>query len=60
MIFSTESAYCNTPNQLITDIRIYDNDTTYKFEYLYDDYKNIKIETKSYIKGQVRGNQNIP
>lgn len=53
MIFSTESAYCNTPNQLITDIRIYDNDTTYKFEYLYDDYKNMILETKSYLNGSV-------
>lgn len=51
IIFSTESAYCNTPNQLITDIRIYDNDTTYKFEYLYDDYKNMILETKSYLNG---------
>lgn len=48
-LFFAESAYSNTSQHLITEVKIFDNDTTYKMSYLYDGHKNKVLETKSFL-----------
>jgi len=51
-LFFAESAYSNTSLHLITEVKIFDNDTTYKVNYLYDDHKNKVLETKSFLNNE--------
>jgi hypothetical protein len=42
------------PSRLITELNVFDNDTTYQYSYLYDTNGNVAVETKYYI---VAGNK---
>jgi hypothetical protein len=40
-------------NQLITELKVFDNDSTYRFDYVYDNFGNKVLETKNYQNGNL-------
>jgi hypothetical protein len=38
-------------DQLITELKVFDNDTTYRYDYVYDNFGNKVLETKLYQSG---------
>ena len=57
-LFLAEFAYSNTSLHLITEVKMFDNDTTYKVSYLYDEHKNKVLETKSFLNNEIWVNLN--
>jgi len=50
MVFLPDVMVSATENQLITELKVVDNDTTFRYLYVYDDSGNKVVETKYYQK----------
>lgn len=48
LITCTQTILSANQNQLITELKVFDNDSTYCFDYVYDNFGNKVLETKNY------------
>jgi len=48
LITCTQTILSANQNQLITELKVFDNDSTYRFDYVYDNFGNKVLETKNY------------
>ena len=51
-IFSPEKVYSDVTTKLITEVQVFDNDSTFKLMYFYDTQGNKVLETKYYMNSQ--------
>ncbi len=51
VIIISSNLFSANHKRLITELNVFDNDTTYQYSYLYDNEGNIAVETKYYIVG---------
>jgi len=52
LIFSPDKVYSDVTSKLITELQVFDNDSTFKLMYFYDSQGNKVLETKYYLNNQ--------
>jgi len=50
LLLTTEIAFSENTKSLISEINVYENDSTFRISYLYENQKDVVLETKSYLK----------
>lgn len=50
LLLTTEIVFSENSKTLISEINVYENDSTFKISYLYENKKDVVLETKSFLK----------